>query len=144
MKTPLQKSLAPIAPSVSIRTIWEHDPDARFSELTAPGCAFEHESPEDWTAWQSEIRCVAIVAGEEITGSAYMGGTWERAGDDPSVSNPEISGYEIGMTVESLIELRDALPPESASLCAEISAALHWLKDESVRKYEESRKGGKL
>jgi hypothetical protein len=139
MKTTLQKHLATLAPSIAIQTIWEHDPDSRFSELTGPGCAFENEEPDDWQAWQSEIRAAAIVSGEEITGSAYLGGTWEKSGDNPAESNPEISGYENQMTVEALEELRDTAPPESVLLGDQIAAALDYLKAEARRAYDEQR-----
>lgn len=139
MKTNLQKHLATLAPSVSIVTLWEHDPDSRFSELAAPGCAFENEDPEDWEAWQSEVRASAIVSGETLTGSAYLGGTWERYGDDPAVTNPEISGYELQMTVEALEDLRIAAPVGAVLLGDEIAHALDWLKAESGRRYDEQR-----
>lgn len=147
MKTPLQSRLTTIAPSISIVTLWEHDPDAQFSELTAPGCAFENEDPDDWTAWQSEIRATAIIGGEEITGSAYLGGTWEKYGDNPAVSNPEISGYENQMTQEALTELRGELeamedPFRHAGIervKLEIANALEFLKAESQRAYDQQR-----
>jgi hypothetical protein len=103
MKTQLQKELAQIAPSICIETIWEHDPDLHDIRKDCDG--MEDEDPADWQAWQSEIRATAIQAGEEVTGSAYLGGTWEKAGDNPATSNPNISGYEPQMTVEALTEL---------------------------------------
>lgn len=103
MKTPLQKRLATLAPHVRIQTIWTHDPDLRDIRKDCDG--FDDVDPDDWQAWQSEIRATAIVNGEEVSGSAYLGGTWEKAGDDPWVSNPDISGYEPQMTKEALREL---------------------------------------
>ncbi len=100
MKTKLQKTLATIAPSVSIRTIWEIDPDHYDIRKDCDG--FDDENSEDWKCWQSEVRATAIIDGEEISGSAYLGGTWEKADDSPEESNPEISGYENQMTVEAL------------------------------------------
>jgi hypothetical protein len=108
MKTALQKHLAQFAPSVSIVTIWEHDPDLHDIRQDCDG--FDDENPEDWQAWQSEIRATAICEGEEITGSAYLGGTWEKAEDSPAESNPDISGYERQMTAEALTELLAAVP----------------------------------
>jgi hypothetical protein len=104
MKTKLQRHLATIAPQVSIETHWEHDPDARF-----PDCMMD-ENPDDWEPWQSEIRATAITLGEERTGSAYLGGTWEKWTDNPAKSNPTISGYENQMTIEALEELLGGLP----------------------------------
>lgn len=137
MKTALQKHLATLAPSISIVTLWEHDPDLYDIRKDCDG--FDDENPEDWQAWQSEIRATAICGGEEITGSAYLGGTWEKAGDDPAVSNPEISGYEMQMTREALEELRDGLPVEAVLLGDEIARALDWLKAEAGRRYDEQR-----
>jgi hypothetical protein len=108
-KTELQKALAKIAPSLSIRTIWEHDEDCR--DIRKDVCDMEDEDPDDWQAWQSNVKAVAIANGEEIEGNAYLGGTWEKAGDVPEESNPEISGYENQMTVEALEELHKALSP---------------------------------
>ncbi len=135
MKTELQKALAALAPSIAIRTIWEYDPDLRDIRKDCDG--FDDENPDDWQAWQSEVRATAIVGGEEITGSAYLGGTWEKYGDNPAESNPDISGYELDMTLEALEELRDAAPVESVILGDQIAAAMDWLKAESGRRYDE-------
>ena len=102
-KTELQKALAKIAPSICIRTIWDHDND--HSDIRKDCDGFDDEDPNDWQAWQSNVQAVAIVNGEEIEGNACLGGTWEKAGDVPEESNPEISGYENQMTVEALEEL---------------------------------------
>ena len=138
MKTPLQIALAALAPSISIRTIWEHDPDPSFSELSGPGLAFENEDPDEWSPWQSEVRATAIVNGDEITGSAYMGGTWEKAGNDPATSNPTISGYENQMTQEALEELMGQIPAGSGYL-KEFTAALAYLDEAARREYEAQR-----
>lgn len=122
MKTKLQQSLAKIAPYIAIRTIWEHDPDHQDIREDCDG--FDNENPEDWQAWQSEVRASAIFDGEEMTGSAYLGGTWEKAGYVPEESNPEISGYEPQMTAEALEELQKLLPAQEETLHAQISAAL--------------------
>jgi hypothetical protein len=104
MKTKLQMHLAAIAPSISIETIWSHDDSESFADPINKDWT-KGEDEDDWQCWQSEIRASVIVNGEVVTGSAYMGGTWEKYGDDPHVSNPEISGYEDQMTVEALEEL---------------------------------------
>ena len=121
MKTELQKRLAAVAPSIQIETIWEHDPDLYDIRKDCDG--FDDEDPNDWQAWQSEVRASAVVEGELVTGSAYLGGTWERAGDIPSESNPEISGYEPDMTRDALKELSRAVP-EGHPLHSEIEAAI--------------------
>lgn len=104
MKTELQKTLTSIAPSIYIQTIWGIDEDCRDIRKDCDG--FDDEDPNDWTCWQSEIRATCIIDGEEVSGSAYLGGTWEKAGDLPEYSNPEISGYEPQMTEEALDDLR--------------------------------------
>lgn len=104
-KTELQKRLAKVAPYVSIDTLWEHDPDMHDIRKHCDGMG--DENPEDWQAWQSEVRATVIHDGEEVTASAYLGGTWEKAGDLPEESNPEISGYEPDMTREALEKLLD-------------------------------------
>lgn len=81
----------------------------------------EDENPEDWQAWQSEIEVSAIKNGELVTTSAYIGGTWEKAGDRPEESNPDISGYEPQMTQEALEELAKLVP----ELSAQVEAALN-------------------
>ena len=113
MQTELQKTLAKIAPNISIKTIWGHDADHHDIRDDCDG--FEVENPEDWQAWQSEIRAACICEGREIIGSAYLGGTWEKAGDNPAISNPEISGYELQMTEEALRELGEQITEEILS-----------------------------
>lgn len=127
MQTELQKDLAKIAPNISIRTIWEEDPDSwsEWRDLSKPGNCFENESRDDWQPWQSEIRATAICDGREISGSAYLGSTWEKAGDNPAVSNPEISGYERQMTEEALRELGEQFTDEMLS--TQIINALKYL-----------------
>ena len=120
MKTELQKRLATVAPSIQIGTIWEPDPDLYDIRKDCDG--FD-EDPNDWQAWQSEVRASAVVEGDLVTGSAYLGGTWERAGDSPNDSNPEISGYESGMTCDALKELAKSVP-EDHPLHGEIEAAI--------------------
>ena len=72
MKTALQKELARIAPSISIRTLWSHDEDCRDIRKDCDG--FDDENPEDWQAWNSNVCATAIADGEEIEGNAYLGG----------------------------------------------------------------------
>lgn len=103
-KTELQKRITQFVGTVAIETIWSHDTDEGWNPK--PGDWNENEQEDDWQCWQSEIRASCIVGGEIVTGSEYMGGTWEKAGDMPSESNPEISGYEQQMTVEALEELK--------------------------------------
>lgn len=118
MKTELQKALASLAPSICIKTTWEHDPYCRDIRQDCEG--MEDEDPDDWQAWQSEVSASAIINGEEVSASAYLGGTWEKATDHPETSNPDISGYEPDMTVGALTGLLQLAP----SLSDEITAAV--------------------
>jgi len=113
-QTELQAKLATVAPFIRIRTIWSRDPDCSrdWRELSQPGNCFDGEKRADWTPWQSEVEALVIVDFEQVKGSAYLGATWERKGDKPHVSNPEIGGYENQMTVEALEELMRAVSPE--------------------------------
>lgn len=140
MKTELQKRLALVAPSICIETHWEHDPDLRDIRKHCDG--FDDEDPDDWQAWQSEVRATAILESEEITGSGYLGGTFEKAGDNPAESNPEISGYENQMTQEALEELRNGCKggtPQSAHVLLEIEAALELCKAIAEEDYAKQR-----
>lgn len=107
MKTKLQKDLAKIAPSISIQTIWKVDEDC--GPISKECDIFDPSDDYNWTPWQSNISAIAIVNGEEIEGNAYLGGTWEKAGDLPEESNPDISGYEPQMTAEALRELGEQI-----------------------------------
>lgn len=98
MKTTLQTQLASIAPSIRIRTHWEHDTDCPDTMRDCPG--MEGENP-----WQAEINATAIIDGEEITTADFLCGVWELDGDDPADTNPDISGYEAGMTATTLFNL---------------------------------------
>lgn len=118
MKTALQKTLATLAPSICIRTTWEHDPYCRDIRKDCAG--MEDENPDDWQAWRSEVSATAIIDGDEVSASAYLGGTWEKATDHPETSNPDISGYESQMTAEALDELLTLAP----TLSDEITAAV--------------------
>jgi hypothetical protein len=113
----LLAELAKVAPSVSIETVWEHDDDADDSFFADNG-----QDADDFTAWQSEVCATAIVAGKAVSGSAYLGGTWEKACDHPAESNPEISGYLPQMIEEALRNLAKEVP--AGSLADEIAAAL--------------------
>lgn len=122
-RTKLQLALAKVAPHISIRTIWEHDPECY--DITKECDMPPDTDPADWQAWQSEVRATCIQEGEEVTGSAYLGGTWEKSGDIPEESNPTISGYEPDMTKEALQELHGRVTDED--LIRQIEAALDYL-----------------
>ena len=136
MKTQLQKHLATLAPSISIITLWEPDP---ASEPISKECdGFAPSEDDEWVTWQSEIRATAIVAGEEVRGSAYLGGTFERAGDAPETRNPEISGYEPQMTQEALSDLRTTLGGRG-ELAMECSAGIAYLAKFMADEYAAQR-----
>jgi hypothetical protein len=120
----LLATLARLASSISIETIWEHDNDCGPISKDCDG--FTSEDDDEWQAWQSEVKASAIVCGKLVSGSAYLGATWERVGDHPSRSNPEISGYLPQMIEEALHDL--ALEPGSAGVSEQIVAALEIIK----------------
>jgi len=134
MKTQLQTELAKIAPSISIKTIWEHDPDCEreFKDLSKnPGDCFYGEKRSNWQPWQSEIRVSSIVGGEELTASEYMGATWEKRSANPERSNPDISGYEPQMTEEALGSLYKQISitaPGAQDVAHQITAAIAHIK----------------
>ena len=103
-------ALAIHAPALAFETLWEHDADCEsdWREMRKPGGAMEGEDRDDWQPWQSEVRVSAIVAGQIVTGSGYLGGTWEDACDDPKESNPDISGYWWDKASEALDEIETA------------------------------------
>jgi len=121
-----------IAPSIAIETIWSHDLDADFKDLADCNCG----PRKNWRAWQSEVKATAINGGLLITGNAYLGGTWERAGKHPSKSNPEISGYLPQMIEEALIMLGSQCR-KTDKVLPEIHAAIAAVKAEMKRSYDE-------
>jgi len=135
MKTKLQQELARIAPYIAISTTWSHDEDC--GPISKECCGFDESEDDEWQAWNSNICCTAIVEGREFEGNAYLGGIWEKAGDDPSVSNPDISGYEAQMTAEALEELRSKTEDETIQKQAD--AAIEMCKDQMRASYEAQR-----
>lgn len=118
-RTHLQETLFQVAPLIRIRTIWEKDTggEREWKELSKAGNCFEGAKRSEWACWQSEVEALAIIDFERVTGSAYLAGTWEKKGDKPDISNPDISGYENQMTVEALEELEKRVSKaESARL----------------------------
>lgn len=91
--------LARIAPCIAVETIWTHDPDAKW-DFDDPNM-----DEDDYEAWQSEVKATIISQGQLVSGSAYLGGTWEKFGDFPWKTNPDISGYFPQMLDEALEEL---------------------------------------
>lgn len=139
MKTDkLLKTLATIAPGISIETIWGHDDDAKWD------CDAPDINPDDFQAWQSEVRAAAIVGGKLIYGSAYLGGTWEKFGDNPSESNPEISGYFMQMAEEAITELKERVKRENFrpldALIIECELAAQYLQRAMRESYDEQMK----
>jgi len=131
MKTKLQTQLASIATSISIRTLWSHDKDS--GPISKECCGFDASEDDEWKAWNSEIRATAIIDGNEVSGSAHLGGTWEKYGENPSVSNPEISGYEPQMTVEALNDLRIYCDPKTIR---QIDKAIRLIEKEMQASYK--------
>jgi len=121
MKTKLQLQLTAIAPLVDVHTLWSRDYDDKWDGPYNKDWT-EGLNAKDWKCWQSELRASIVKNGELVSGSAYLGGTWEKAGDKPHISNPEISGYEPQMTEEALEELLSRIGKHDAE--SQIKAAL--------------------
>lgn len=128
MNPKLKYQLAALAPSIAIEVFWEKDEDARW-DIHDPDL-----DPDDFQAWQSEVRASAIVKGVLINGSACLAGTWERFGDTPSISNPNISGYDLQLFQEALVELASFV--EDPDLLLQIEKANSFLKGEMKERYE--------
>ena len=128
MKSPLHTTLQTLAPSICIETHWSID---EFADRMSDACDGEDPAnDDDWTAWLSEVRATAVLAGDMIQGTDYLGGTYERIGDDPAITNPEISGYESDMVVNAVTELllkAQTDTPQCIALRAEIGAILNFL-----------------
>jgi len=107
-------ALSVAAPSVSIETIWKHDLDSYDIRKDCDG--FENEDPDDWRAWFAEVRATVIEKGVLITGSSYLSSIWERVGENPAESNPDISGYAFDMAVRALTDLLEQLPNGNAEI----------------------------
>ncbi len=138
MKTPanLFAALRAAAPSIAIEILWEHDDDIHPD--IRKDCDFEDADPNDWQAWRSEVCASAIVNGCMETGSAYLGGTWEKAGDNPAVSNPDISGYLPQMIEEALRKLRPRFQSNEGR--NECDAAIYICRKELEERYAEQMK----
>jgi hypothetical protein len=121
--------LARLAPSIALSVTWEHDEDARWD--------FDNPKldPDDFQAWQSTV--TAIVIGKLVEGNAYLGGTWEKYGDDPAKSNPDISGYLYQMVGEALDNLH-ANVPVGSPIAGEIETAGAFVKRTLRVRYDES------
>lgn len=132
--TLLLERLAAVAPQIAIETIWQYDHDEPWEGDWTKG-----EDQADWQCWQSEVRASAICAGQLIEGSAHLGGTWEKYGDCPSRTNPDISGYLPQMIDEALDELKLQCP-KAGNTSRQITKAISLLKTEMRERYEAQRK----
>jgi len=110
----LIEALGTIAPQIEIGVLWSADTCADF-RIFDKGNALENEKREDWQPWETEVRATAILNGKRVTGSAYLCGTWEKFGDNPKETNPDVSGYLKSMIGDALAELMEQLNPEKYS-----------------------------
>ena len=124
MKSPLQTTLKTLAPSICIETHWSID---EYADRMSDACdGADPANDDDWTAWQSEVRATAILDGDMIQGTDYLGGTYERIGDDPAITNPEISDMVVNAVTELLLKAQTDTP-QTLALRAEIDAILNFL-----------------
>ena len=109
-------AIAAVAPQIAVHTLWEHDDDYRWEkDLTEQGL-----DEDDFQAWQSEVQARCIVNGQEIEGSAYMGGSLYEYGEPP---DPDISGYFTHMVGDALEELQKRLDGTALTLADQCGAA---------------------
>lgn len=119
------KHLAKEIPFVGIQTIWEHDEDARWD-------CDDSLDEDDYMAWQSEVRATCIHSGKTLTGSAYLGGTWEEYGEP---HDEDIGGYFPQKCEEALLELAIVMDEAdvNASAIIMVRGAAAWCcKEEEV------------
>ena len=128
-----------IAPNIVVETIWEHDDEADWGSEYSRDWQKE-EDRDDWQCWQSEVRATIIANGELITGSAYLGSTWEKFGDDPRESNPDISGYERQMTWEAIHDLPVLDVPNRQAAIEYVEADMQRAHDEQQKEHAEAAK----
>lgn len=126
MSTQLQRNLFRIAPRLTIETLWDPDQDGP-RDIRRDCCGFEDENPLDWQAWQSEIKVEVELEDEKLSSSTYLGGIWERVENDPWKSNSDISGYELQMTEEALVELKEKVV-KSGHSTEELDLALDFIE----------------
>ena len=134
---PLLQHLRQAAPQIAITIHWSPDPDDCWGDAINRDWTAGLD-PDDWQAWQSEVRAVAIVGGTMIQGSAYLGGTWEKASDHPAQSNPDISGYLPQMLEEAVLEIV-AQVPNQKTLRAQGRRAVAFLQAEMQSRYAAQR-----
>lgn len=119
----LMNALREAAPHVVFEVKWERDPAAR-RDIDDPTL-----NEDDFECWQSDVSATTIVGGRFVGGNEYLCGTWERFGDHPSKSNPDISGY--------LPQMLLGAAEEVASQGVDMCAALSLLRAELLIRYNE-------
>ena len=102
---PLCQQLKAIAPSVVFQVKHTKDPNCIWD-----GDKSFDPDEEGFEAYDVDVKANAIVAGEFVTGTASLGGTWEK----PDEIDPYIGGYLPQMLQEAAEELleNETLPKE--------------------------------
>lgn len=132
MKHPVLVALAEIAPSIHFGVHVEPDSDSVWDVVG-------DLDPDDFKAWQYDVSATVIAGGEFVEGHAYMGGSWEKFGDNPREVNPDIGGYLLQMLEEAATELRSVVGPglgDLGEVGRQLSAALAYLKAQMIAAYE--------
>lgn len=144
----IDSKIREIAPSFCVEINWDHDPyatwDRSSSDVGYAGNALCDEDPDDWQVWTTEVSVFCIHRGEKIEESEYMGGTWEREGDNPEITNPTISGYKSGLMKECFYRLLHKLQGDIAdsalqNLREQCQAAIDLLYEEQAENYRKKQ-----
>ena len=90
-------NLKQIAPEVVFSSVWSYDEIHRricpSSDIFDKGGALENEDPNDWQSWQATVSAQTIHKGAVLVEETFLGGIWEKFGDNPHETNSDVSGY---------------------------------------------------
>lgn len=99
-QTHLLEQLRTLASAIAIETLWEGDEFAVW-DMEDPSL-----EPDDFVAWNADVRVTAVVDGTLVHGEKSLGGIWEKYGEP---HDAEIHGYFPGMLSDALTELSGQL-----------------------------------
>lgn len=112
-----------IAPSIVFSVSRTEDEDSKW-DGDGPDPA-----EEGFVAYNVEVTAMAIVKGEEIEGVTYLGGSYDKPGEQ----DPDIHGYLPQMLDDALDDMVGTL---SGLLLRQAKAAKKYLRDAMKRRYD--------